>query len=398
MNYSGDCSARWCTLRVFVRDQTNGEVDDMPSSRRLNVLNAGMRAGLLVVLSCFTLGIATAAGSSPPSQDAPWPGPFEKADGCVSYPSTNVPRDISDDNETLSTLTVPDSLVISDVDVTVDIEHTYDEDLDAVLKSPSGATVVLFSGVGAGGDNFTNTTFDDEAAAAIASGSAPFAGTFRPQAALDAFDGENAAGQWTLSVYDNASGYTGRLNSWGLCITGNPAEGEGEGEGEGECPNPPANPLNVTASDGVFTDRVRVFWDLVEGATDYRVYRSDTAGVENAEPVSDWVILPLFDDFTALPPTANPAVTCIGGAELPLFHVYYYWVRTRDAEGCISEFSSDPEQGFIGQADYVPAKASAASTSPPWGGDMLALGVASVMLLGIRVRTSARTKHGSPLG
>jgi len=78
------------------------------------------------------------------------------------------------------------------------------------------------------GDNFTNTVFDDEATqpiAGVSSGNAPFTGSFRPDQALSAFDGENQGGVWTLKVRDNAGSDTGTINSWSLvdgytCSTG----------------------------------------------------------------------------------------------------------------------------------------------------------------------------------
>ena len=108
---------------------------------------------------------------------------------------------------------------ISDVDVKVDITHTWDGDLDVYLISPTGTRVELFTGVGSSGDNFTNTILDDEASTGIASVSAPFTGTFRPEGLLSALDGQNPNGTWRLEVTDHAGGDTGTLNSWALQIT-----------------------------------------------------------------------------------------------------------------------------------------------------------------------------------
>lgn len=63
---------------------------------------------------------------------------------------------------------------IQDVNVLVSMTHTWDEDLDVFLISPTGTRVELFTDVGLGLDNFTATTLDDEAVTAITSGSAPF--------------------------------------------------------------------------------------------------------------------------------------------------------------------------------------------------------------------------------
>ena len=136
--------------------------------------------------------------------------------------STDVPKVISDNTTIISTLEFPDALTIADIDVTLDISHTYDEDLTVTLKSPSNTTITLFSGVGSDGQNFTNTTLDDDGTTNIANGFAPFIGTFSPATPLSSFNSENSKGTWTLSILDNATLDEGTLNSWSVSITGAP--------------------------------------------------------------------------------------------------------------------------------------------------------------------------------
>ncbi len=107
---------------------------------------------------------------------------------------------------------------ISDLNVRLNITHTWDSDLAAVLVAPDGTEIVLFDGVGGSGDNFNNTLFDDEASIGIGSGVAPFTGSYRPQESLTAFDGKNANGTWKIQITDFASGDTGTLNNWELII------------------------------------------------------------------------------------------------------------------------------------------------------------------------------------
>ncbi|SNZ02007.1 proprotein convertase P-domain-containing protein [Flagellimonas pacifica] len=107
---------------------------------------------------------------------------------------------------------------ITDVIVTLDITHTWDEDMDISLTSPGGTTVLLSSDNGGSGDNYTNTIFDDAAATAITSGSAPFTGTFSPEGSLSDFDGEDPSGTWTLSIFDDFNGDTGTLNSFSIQV------------------------------------------------------------------------------------------------------------------------------------------------------------------------------------
>jgi subtilisin-like proprotein convertase family protein len=108
---------------------------------------------------------------------------------------------------------------VNDVNVTLDITHTWTSDLDIYLIGPDGARVELTTDNGGSGDNYTNTTFDDEAATPITAGSAPFTGSFRPEGSLAIFDGINPNGLWFLEVTDDAGSDTGTLNSWSITLT-----------------------------------------------------------------------------------------------------------------------------------------------------------------------------------
>jgi subtilisin-like proprotein convertase family protein len=137
-----------------------------------------------------------------------------------TYASTDVPKTIADSSTVTSTLAVADNKVIQDVNVTIgNITHTYDGDLEIRLTAPDATVVLLVDNRGGTGENFVDTVFDDEAAASITSGAAPFTGSFQPEGSLTALDGKNAAGSWTLSVTDTASGDTGTLTEWSITFT-----------------------------------------------------------------------------------------------------------------------------------------------------------------------------------
>ncbi|GFE69595.1 proprotein convertase P-domain-containing protein [Chroococcus sp. FPU101] len=109
---------------------------------------------------------------------------------------------------------------ISDVDVLININHTWNSDLRVFLINPLGTQIELFTEVGIGGQGFLNTRLDDEASASIASGSGTFTGSFRPKGSLSNFDGTDANGSWKLKITDGAEGDTGTLTSWSLMING----------------------------------------------------------------------------------------------------------------------------------------------------------------------------------
>ncbi len=132
--------------------------------------------------------------------------------------STNISKTIADLATTTSTIVISQAGTITDINVKLNITHSWDADLDVFLIAPDETRVELFTDVGSSGDNFSNTILDDEAATAITSGTAPFAGSYRPEGSLAVLDGKSITGTWTLEVTDDTSGDIGTLNSWSLII------------------------------------------------------------------------------------------------------------------------------------------------------------------------------------
>ncbi|MGI2909130.1 proprotein convertase P-domain-containing protein [Tolypothrix sp. VBCCA 56010] len=134
--------------------------------------------------------------------------------------ATDVPRNIPDSSTITSNLVVNNlPITIRDVNVTLNITHPYDNDLDVFLISPKGTRVELFKGIGGNGDNFINTTLDDEGSNVISWATAPFTGSFSPQNSLSNFNFENPNGTWKLEVKDGRPGDFGTLNSWSVAFT-----------------------------------------------------------------------------------------------------------------------------------------------------------------------------------
>jgi subtilisin-like proprotein convertase family protein len=136
--------------------------------------------------------------------------------------ATDVPLALPDTAATTSTLTVdglPANATVADVDLTLTIAHPFDADLVISLIAPDGTPVRLAERRGLSGDNYTLTTFDDQAAQNVGDGVAPFSGSFRPEEALSTLNGKAPGGQWTLRVEDAGPGDTGTLESWSLRIT-----------------------------------------------------------------------------------------------------------------------------------------------------------------------------------
>ncbi len=110
-------------------------------------------------------------------------------------------------------LTVADVMTLTDVNVSFRLDHTFDGDLTIALVHPDNTVIPLVTNRGSSGVNFGTgtldcagvpTVIDDQAAVAIAAGSAPFAGTFRPESPLSALNGKPSNGTWNLRIQDTA--------------------------------------------------------------------------------------------------------------------------------------------------------------------------------------------------
>ena len=107
---------------------------------------------------------------------------------------------------------------ISDLNVTVDIDHTWVSDLRLILVAPDRTRVVLVNRQGDDGQNFEGTTFDRQATQHINHGVAPFRGTFRPAHNLNKLNGMDPNGRWYLVAMDFVDGDGGQLNGWSMDI------------------------------------------------------------------------------------------------------------------------------------------------------------------------------------
>jgi subtilisin-like proprotein convertase family protein len=141
------------------------------------------------------------------------------------HPRLHIPDNSSPDGTTNGIIEIADSGIITDVNVTVNIETLDTADIDLFLISPSGTSVELVTDRGSGsGADFTNTTFDDDGATIIPilSSAAPYTGVFLPEDVdgLAKLNGEDAQGTWKLRVVDDASSesFGGSLVSWSLDI------------------------------------------------------------------------------------------------------------------------------------------------------------------------------------
>jgi len=175
---------------------------------------------------CGTLVELEVAATS--AEGGPYLIPFSQPVGQAAEPS-GLPVAVPDEGSVTHTFTVAQAGVITDLDVRVEVQHTWVGDLILTLESPSGTIVTLLDrpGVPATGfgcpDDDLDVTFDDASGfdpESHCAGTTPwYAGPAHPVGALSAFNGQPLAGDWKLHVSDNAQGDTGQLVSWELLTT-----------------------------------------------------------------------------------------------------------------------------------------------------------------------------------
>ncbi len=118
----------------------------------------------------------------------------------ASYDSTAIP----DPGYISSVITVPDSFTVEDLNVYIDITHTYIGDLDVELENPDGDLIYLHHRTGGSADDIV-TWYDTQT---------------EPYDSLSQLMGKEAAGDWTLWVTDHAGWDDGTLNQWKLQLYG----------------------------------------------------------------------------------------------------------------------------------------------------------------------------------
>ena len=113
-------------------------------------------------------------------------------------------------------INIPNSAPIESMTVTVDISHTYIQDLVIQLVHPDGTTFATLWNRDCVNENDLVVTFDDLGGAIVCA--EPTVGTFVPTDLLSTFAGLDMQGDWTLFVADYFQADTGVLNSWSMEI------------------------------------------------------------------------------------------------------------------------------------------------------------------------------------
>ena len=183
------------------------------------------------------------------------------ADCVTTTASLDIPKTISDAVATTitSTISIPDNGIITDVNLaSLNITHSYTNDLIVTLSSPAGTSVILIDQPCGDDDNIA-ISLDDAAATATLPCPPTDNQTYRPANPLSAFNNESITGDWILSiedVYGDDDG--GSLNGWELelaytCteVCNNNIDDDGDGLIDCADSDCPTNCTSLGCADGV---------------------------------------------------------------------------------------------------------------------------------------------------
>jgi len=139
---------------------------------------------------------------------------------CTNKSMGNFPVEISSAGTSNITSKIHffEDLIVADVNVNLNVSHTYLSDLIISLTSPSGTVVVLTSSSCGEFENI-EATFDGEANIFVCGITKPsISGVVKPLGSLASFNGESLLGEWILTIEDTASSDGGALNDFSLDI------------------------------------------------------------------------------------------------------------------------------------------------------------------------------------
>lgn len=114
-----------------------------------------------------------------------------------------------------STVSFFEDLRLVDLKVSLEIDHSYLEDLTITLTSPEGTIVTLFAKSCDGADDL-NAVFSDSGTALVCGSNPAVQGVIAPIGSLASFNGESIRGDWVLTISDDTNEDGGSLKAFAL--------------------------------------------------------------------------------------------------------------------------------------------------------------------------------------
>jgi len=207
---------------------------------------------------------------------------------CTSYNSTqnniNIPSSGSTEHVITSTLNVPTNIDITDVNVTINVQHTWAGDVELKLTSPNGTEVILLANSKCDdGTNDIAVTYDDQASGPVVCSTSPpsVGGTIQPENPLSAFIGEQSGGNWTVTATDGyPSEDGGTFLNFTLNICGTPILTSIQENIETDIfslwPNPSDGTINVSFNSVSNEDVILNLYDISGRLIDTQSFKNNS--------------------------------------------------------------------------------------------------------------------------
>lgn len=140
------------------------------------------------------------------------PNPFPQ-----SYYMRTPNKPVPDNTTVKDTISIPNSLSVSSVELFLAIQSTNTDDIEITLRAPNGTTREISTDNGSSSDNGYLTVFRDGSTLVTNTEFfAPFSNLAGPEVTMGNFGGTNAQGNWILQVSDDGAGDPGLILGWGL--------------------------------------------------------------------------------------------------------------------------------------------------------------------------------------
>jgi subtilisin-like proprotein convertase family protein len=207
VNLSWSSSVGASSYNVLRSSTSGGPYTQVGTSATTSFSNTGLTCGTTYYYVVQAVGACTSGNSAQASAaTSACSGGGNQVLTVSAAPGLSIP----DNNTTgvTSTINVASAQTISSVGVVVDINHTYQGDLEVALIGPDNTTVLLHNRTGGSADNLKTT----------------YHVTTRSAQSLGAFTGKSTSGAWKLRVRDLAGADLGTLNSWKLTFNGYTAQ------------------------------------------------------------------------------------------------------------------------------------------------------------------------------
>jgi subtilisin-like proprotein convertase family protein len=208
-----------------------------------------------------------------PCGTSAWSSVFSfTTNGCSTYVSIDTPIIIpaAGTPTITSVINIPTGGTINDVNLTnVNGTHAWIKNLTFTLTSPLGTVVPLFSQICNNQDNF-DVGFDDASALTVLPCPPTDGQVYQPTGTLASFNGEDAAGNWVLTIVDGNNNNGGELLGWTLEVCVDPVVGCTDSD-------IPVITANTTICEGSLTT-LSILSGNLNDATDWTWYEGSCGG------------------------------------------------------------------------------------------------------------------------